>query len=189
MRDRSSLEARFNRRQRAREGAYREDCTDGQYSVLNPVTFKGDALVQVWIDSRELATISKWLDKTGNYTRFLSEVVKEGIHMACEDLVRSGEVELVEDTTEARGMLERKYKINLNPNGRGEKNVLHNIILSERKRLEVPDELRELQKKTKENYTKMEKEGVFKGGGSIFDELVALERGGNNAKPIEDEDE
>lgn len=189
MRDRCSLETRLNRKRRGRIGEYKEDCTDGQFSILNPVTFKGDTLVQVWMDSRELATISKWLDKNGNYTRFLSEVVKEGIHMICEELVSEGEVALVEDTAEARNMLERKYRINLNPSGRGEKNALHNIILSERKREEVPNEVRETQAKAKETYARLEREGAYEGKGSIIDELMEIAKGGSYDGAAESKDE
>ena len=201
MRDRSSLEARFNRRMRGRKGEHKEDCTDGGFSILNPITFKGDALIQVWMDSRELATISEWLDKNGYRTRFMSEVVKEGLHILCEDLVSGGEVNMIEDTIIARRMIEDKYNICLNPrtakskitgnrdSRRGEKNALHNIILSERKRNEVPNELRELQEKTKENYAKMEREGTFKGRGSLFDELVEIEKGGSHANTAENRNE
>lgn len=176
MKDRCKLETRIKRRERGRRGEYREDCTDGRYSVLNPVRFKGDALVQVWMDSRELATVSEWLDKDSNRTRFLSEVVKEGIHILCENIVESGEVKMIEETAEARALLEDKYEINLNPNGRGEKNVFHNQILSERKRSEresTPDRIRDLQRVAKETYK------TVTGKSSIFDELIQIERGEN----------
>jgi len=172
MRDRCKLETRIKRRERGRRGEYREDCTDGQFSILNPVRFKGDSLVQVWIDSRELATISEWLDRGGDYTRFLSEVVKEGLHILCENIVENGEIEMIEDTQKARRLLEDKYDVRLNPNGRGEKNILHNQILSDRKREErdnVPERVRELQKQAREVYKNIE------GGKSeIFEELCKL---------------
>lgn len=177
MKDRCKLETRIKRRERGRRGEYREDCTDGQFSLLNPVRFKGDALVQVWIDSRELATISEWLDKGVSRTRFLSEVIKEAIHILCENIVENGEVKMIEDTREARTLLEDKYDINLNPNGRGEKNVFHNQILSERKREEreaVPERIRELQRIAKETYK------TVSGKSSIFDELVKIEKGDTN---------
>lgn len=200
MRDRSSLEARFNRRMRGRKGEYREDCTDGSLSVLNPVTFKGDALIQVWMDSRELATISEFLDKNGYRTRFMSEVVKEGLHILCEELVSYGEVNMVEDTAVARKMIEDKYGICLNPrtakskytgnrdSRRGEKNALHNMLLSERKREEVPDKLRELQMKTKETYARLNKV-ENREGGDIFKELMEMERGGDHVNTTENRDE
>ena len=191
MRDRCSVETRWKRRRRAKIGELKQDCTDGQFSILNPISFKGDALVQVWMDSRELATISEWLDKTGSYTRFLSEVVKEGLHILCEELINDGEIDMIEDTLEARGMLEAKYRIGLNPktsranpkltgeraSRRGEKNALHNIVLSERikeQRNEMPDKVRDLQRKAREIYRETE------GSGSILDELMQIEKGGSH---------
>jgi hypothetical protein len=177
MKDRCKLETRIKRRERGRRGEYKEDCTDGRFSILNPVRFKGDALVQVWLDSRELATISEWLDKGGQYTRFLSEVVKEGLHILCENIVENGEIKMVEETIEARNLLEDKYDINLNPNERGKKNVFHNQMLSERKKEEreaVPDKVRELQKIAHETYRNIS------GKSSIFDELEKIEKGETN---------
>lgn len=174
MKDRCKLETRIKRRERGRRGEYREDCTYGKFSVLNPIRFKGDALVQVWVDSRELATISEWLDKGNYHTRFLSEVVKEGLSILCENIVNNNEIEMIEDTAEARMLLEEKYNINLNPNGRGEKNVYHNQILSERIKSEknaTPDRIRELQRIAKETYK------TVSGKSSLFDELTKLERG------------
>ena len=91
MKDRCKLETRIKRRERGRRGEYREDCTDGKFSVLNPIRFKGDALVQVWVDSRELATISEWLDKGNYHMRFLSEVVKEGLSILYENIVNNND--------------------------------------------------------------------------------------------------
>ena len=185
MKNRSSLESRQERRRRSKIGEYKEDCTDGKFSIINPKSFKGDVVVQVWIDARELATISDWLDKSGSFTRFLSEVVKDSLHMFCGELVDSGEVDMVEDTNEARYMLEKKYRINLNPNGRGEKNVLHNIVLSNRKREErekIPDNIKELQRDAKETYREIEREENDKNS-IIFKELERIERGEIEVKP------
>jgi hypothetical protein len=88
-------------------------------------------------------------------------------------------------------MLEDKYRICLNPktskanpkltgernSRRGEKNVLHNIVLSEKIREEkdeVPDKIKELQQVARETYKKTEGNGKS----SIFDELVQMEKGG-----------
>jgi len=103
-------------------------------SAIDPVDYKGDALVQVWIDSRVLATLSAWLDKVGNLTRFLSEVVKVPLSVLVQHLVEEGEIDMIDDTMEARTMLRRKYRVNLNPEDRGRKNLLHNIVLSDRRK-------------------------------------------------------
>jgi len=114
-----------------KEKEYKVDSTKGN-SVLDPKTYKGDALVQVWMDSRVLATLSRWLDKEGNVTRFMSEVVKESLKILVKHLIRTDAIDMSEDIDEARFMLSRKYGVNLNPSGRGEKNLQHNQALSNR---------------------------------------------------------
>lgn len=110
-----------------------EDSTKGT-APINPVSYKGDALIQVWIDSRVLATLSNWLDTGGMFTRFLSEVVKNSLQILCDHLEDSGAVTMVDDTATARDLIYRKYRVNLNPQGRGMKNALHNIVLSDRRK-------------------------------------------------------
>ena len=185
MKNKSSLKSRQERRRRSKIGEYKEDCTDGKFSIINPKSFKGDVVVQAWIDARELATISDWLDKSGSFTRFLSEVVKDSLHLLCGELVDSGEVDMVEDSNKARYMLEKKYRVNLNPNRRGEKNALHNKVLSDRKREErekIPDNIKELQRDAKETYREIEREENDKNS-IIFKELERIERGEIEVKP------
>lgn len=107
---------------------YIEDSTKGK-SLMLPKSYKGDVVVQMWIDSRILATLSNWLDKQGNYTRFMSEVVKDSLEILVNHLVEDG-IELVDDTIYARQLLEMKYRINLNKGDRGSRNVQHNVALS-----------------------------------------------------------
>ena len=116
-----------------RKTPYKEDSTKGG-SLMVPVSYKGDVLVQVWMDSRVLATISQWLDTERNYTRFLSEVVKSAMQILCNHIVETEVVKMIDDTVDARTLLEAKYRVNLNPEGRGLKNKLHNITLSERRK-------------------------------------------------------
>lgn len=115
---------------RERTKEYKVDATKGK-SKVDPRTFKGDVLVQVWVDSRVIATLSEWIDNTGNSTRYMSEVVKGILNAVLIQVVEKGEIEMIEWTTEARELLEKKYKVNLNPSGRGMKNVLHNELLSD----------------------------------------------------------
>lgn len=124
-----------------RMGEYREDSTKGN-SLIKPLNYKGDVLVQVWVDSRVLATLCKWLEGEGVYTRFMSQVVKRPLEVLAEFVVENEGVERVDDTSEARNMLERRFGVNLNRGEKGKKNVLHNVILSE-KRKELGEVLRE----------------------------------------------
>ena len=108
---------------------YKEDSTKGKSRIM-PKKYKGDTYVQCWLDSRKLATLSKWLDEDSDHrTRFLSDIIKYIVDMVIEHLVKVGEVEMIDLTEDARDMLTRKYRTNLNPSGRGTKNVLHNLTL------------------------------------------------------------
>lgn len=115
-----------------KSGNYKEDSTKGR-ALTMPVSYKGDAYVQVWLDSRMLATISEWLDKNGLITRFLSDVVKFTMEQVLEHIREKGEEDFIETTSVARDILSRKYRVNLNPRDRGKRNVLHNLILDSRK--------------------------------------------------------
>ena len=112
---------------------YAVDSTKG-HSMINPLNYKGDVLVQVWVDSRVLATLCEWLDSKGVYPVYLSQVVRRPLEVLTDVLVNSGEVKLVDDTVEARTILQRRFKVDLSRGGRGTKNVMHNIELSIRRK-------------------------------------------------------
>ena len=114
---------------------YAEDETRG-VSQIRPIRYKKDVPVQAWMESRYLATLSEWLDKFGR-SKYLSEVVQEGIRVVVDNLVEAGEVEMVEDVFEAREMLEWKYKVKLRDierGTRGKSNLHHNAVLGERRK-------------------------------------------------------
>ncbi len=98
---------------------------------MRPRTYKGDSLVQAWVDRRKLAMLSRWLDEGGMVTKHLSDVLKFTIDQVVEHLVSSGAVEKIEFTSEATEMLSRKYNADLNPGERGKRNLLHNMQLDE----------------------------------------------------------
>ena len=119
---------------RMRTEPYKEDSTKGGSLLINPANYKGDVLVQVWLDSRVLATLCNWLDKVGIYPRHMSEVTRKPLESLAAHLVDTGEADLVDDTIVARGMLEARFGVVLNRGGKGGKNVMHNILLSEKRR-------------------------------------------------------
>jgi len=151
----------------------KRDSTRGRARIL-PVNYKGDALVQVWVDSRKLAMLSRWLDEGGYSTRYLSEVVRFTIDEVVEKLVESGVVEKIEFTGEARDYLVRKYRVDLNPRGRGRRNILHNMQLDEirkgaafrEERLELVGESREA-----EEARRLAEEGI-----ELYEEVERRER-------------
>lgn len=124
-----SNESRKGKPNRHREIVKKKDSTKGSSDFI-PLTYKGDVLVQVWVDSRILATLSNWLEEYDNYPRFMSEVVRRPLEILIDHIVKEGDIDMIEDTTTARRMLEERYRINLNRDGRGKKNVMHNTILS-----------------------------------------------------------
>ena len=116
-------------------GEYKEDSTKGK-AMIRPKRYKGDSLVQVWIDRRWLASLSVWLESNGVRTRYMSDVLRESLRELYQHLVKTGEVSEL-DTATAGELLERMYRIELNPSGRGERNLLHNKLLSTYKGEEV----------------------------------------------------
>jgi hypothetical protein len=73
------------------------------------------------------------MDSKGNYPRFMSQGVRRPLEVLTGFLVDNGEVDMIEDTDEARTILTRRFNIELNRGGRGSKNVTHNLILSDRR--------------------------------------------------------
>lgn len=111
---------------------YKEDSTKGN-SMINPLNYKGDVLVQVWIDSRVLATLCGWLDDKGTYARYMSQIVRRPLEVLVDLVVNSGDAKLIDNTVEARSLLERRFGVDLSRGGRGAKNLQHNIELSIRR--------------------------------------------------------
>ena len=152
--------------------SYKEDSTKGRARIL-PVSYKGDALVQAWIDTRKLLVLDRWLNKGGYVTRFLSDLIKFTIDEVVEQLVSAGIEQKVEFTKDARELLIGKYRCALNPSGRGKRNLLHNTHMDEiRKDNAWKDEKgkvpassseeaksRDTAAKWKEEYDRLEKEG------------------------------
>lgn len=144
------------------KGEYKEDSTRGK-AIMRPKTYKGDSLISIWLDRRKLAALSIWLDSNGLTTRFISDVVRNTLDQVYEKLLDSGAIEEL-DVTMAGDILRAKYKIDLNPQGRGERNLLHNLQLDEVKKEHTSQNIVSIpsQMEIMENYRKLEKEGKFK---------------------------
>lgn len=111
---------------------YKVDSTKGK-SVIDPVSYKNDALVQVWVDSRLLATLMAWLDLQGVTPTTMADVVRRPLEVMCKFLVDNDDVKMVDDTKMARDMLEKRTGVDLSRGGKGGKNTLHNIVLDARR--------------------------------------------------------
>lgn len=114
------------------EKGYKEDSTKGK-SILSPRNYKGDVNAQAWLDSRVLATLSNWLEADGRRTRYISECIRIPLEILVDHLVRTNQVERIEDTAKARRLLSNRYQIDLNRGNKGRKNELHNRILSDKR--------------------------------------------------------
>lgn len=112
---------------------YVEDSTKGK-SVLDPKSYKRDVLMQVWLQSRYLATLLKWLDKSSTFVKFRSDIVQIVMEQVVHHLVDNGEVEMVEFATDAQSILSGRFGAQSNPSGRGGKNAYHNLVLDERRK-------------------------------------------------------
>jgi hypothetical protein len=113
---------------------YVEDSTKGR-SRVNPRKYKRDVLMQVWLQSRHLATLLKWLEDEGMFVRFRSEIVQITLEQVVEHLVSTGVVEMVEYAEDAQKLLERfEVKSNIDGRGRGGKNTFHNLTLDDRRK-------------------------------------------------------
>ena len=111
---------------------HKVDSTKGK-SVIDPLNYKNDVLTQAWVDSRVLATLMTWLDGLGSEPRTMSEIVRLPLKVLVRILVDNDEVKLVDDTSIARSMLEKRTGVDLTRGGKGGKNALHNVVLGARR--------------------------------------------------------
>jgi len=117
------------------ENGYKVDATRGRRTIINPVSYKPDTLVQVWLDARKIVMLDNWLNKNSIYTRYMSEIVREILDVVVDQLLEAGEVEKVEFSVEATDWLKAKFnKASLNPGNRGKRNIMHNLTLDERRK-------------------------------------------------------
>lgn len=94
---------------------------------MRPEKRETDALVQVWLDRRYLATIQRLIIKyEPTPPKHLSEIIRYGIEVFVESAVEQGLVEFVDTTSEATRML-GTFSANLNPRNRGMKNLMINL--------------------------------------------------------------
>lgn len=111
------------------------DATRGA-SILNPSSYKKDALVQAWVDSRDLATVMSWLEEDGcHLITHLSQIIQETLRIVADTIEKGGGTR-VQYTEEAMKILDR-FEKQLHPVGRGDKNLLHNLMLDSRRKQPV----------------------------------------------------
>lgn len=97
---------------------------------MNDSRYKRDALVQAWVDRRDLATIVLGMTKLGMGPKHLSDVMRYTIKETVISVVSKGGtyIELMEDACD---VIESCLTVKLNPGGKGLENMRHNAKLDE----------------------------------------------------------
>jgi len=95
---------------------------------LNPARYEKDALIQVWVDRRDLANIAMYLEANGRKVRFLAEIVRFSIELTSEKIKESG-MEFFSETGAANKYITDRFQTNLNPGGKGNKNLVNNLLM------------------------------------------------------------
>ena len=85
-----------------------------------------DALVEIWIDRRYLATAALIMSKQGVPPVNISDIVRACVETVVNSGVDHGVVEGVQTTSEANVFLGR-FKTNLNRGDRGKRNLMKNL--------------------------------------------------------------
>jgi hypothetical protein len=111
---------------------YKVGSTRGRALAITGERYKNDALAQAWVDKRDLAMLTIWFHEKGLPIHHMSDVLRQCIIQLVEHAVESGQVERIEYSKQANDVLKTFFgNINLNPSGRGLRNVDHNLRLDE----------------------------------------------------------
>lgn len=108
----------------------------GNPRQLKPTRYERDCLIQVWLDRRDIATISRYMSDHGMRHRYLAEILKFAVENIRTIIVNKGG-EFVENPQEATMYLETKFNVKLNPNERGKKNFVNNLLVHSYKNGEI----------------------------------------------------
>lgn len=108
---------------------------------------KNDSVVQTWCKRTTLASLVLWYDKQGERFRSLSELVRASLEGMEEIIRQSGEI-VVENIDEAEEILKAFKLRNLNPGGKGRRNLYNNLAkassLGTSKEIENAREIRKI---------------------------------------------
>ena len=91
-----------------------------------PDSRMADALLQVWVDRRTLATALRILVNNSHHPTTTADIVRSALETFVDSSVQQGLGEYVSTTEEASRML-AIFRTNLNPSGRGLRNLKINL--------------------------------------------------------------
>ena len=97
-------------------------------SEMNPIRYEKDAITQVWIDRRKLATACAFMERGGNKPLHISEIIRFCVDVVSELVERQGGLTF-DKTAEAVDFLNERFGDTLNPRGKGRKNLMNNLLL------------------------------------------------------------
>ena len=97
-------------------------------SEMNPIKYEKDTITQVWLDRRKLATACAYMESNGNKPHHISEIIRFCVDVVSELVERQGGLTF-DKTAEAANFLNERFGDILNPNGKGRKNLMNNLLL------------------------------------------------------------
>lgn len=96
-------------------------------SPLRPTRNERDAVVQAWVDRKDLATIGLYMETKGIRLVHMSDILGFCVEVV-RTIVLKANGKYVDNTSEASAFLNSRFKANLNPRGRGNKNLVSNLL-------------------------------------------------------------
>lgn len=97
-------------------------------SALKPTRNERDSLVQCWVNRKDLATIGLYMESKGVKIHHMADILTFSIETV-RSIVLKANGTYVDSTEKATAYLSDRFKVNLNPGGRGQKNLITNLLL------------------------------------------------------------
>jgi hypothetical protein len=97
---------------------------------LNPTRFERDAIVQLWVDRRDLTTIGKYMETQGIRLRHMSDLLRFCVDNITEIISRRMPELKETNSAKATEFLENRLGVVLNYGNRGRKNYVNNLLMS-----------------------------------------------------------
>ena len=130
--------------------------------------YKRDSFLQCYVDRRYLATILKFMEDI-EPPRSISDLGGMAIQFLSELIVKEFEAEPIHYTKEADKIIYRKFRNNLNKDGRGGSKKLYNLELDAARKRKVAERLQANERKGSEEMDELsrkeqeEMENIVKG--------------------------
>lgn len=149
-----------------------------------------DAIVQVWINRKDLATIGLFMESQGQRLLYMSDIVRFAIETT-RALVLKANSPYVDSSAKATAFLETRFRVNLNPQGKGQKNYVANLlkesgeigvdeVVPELPKALSPEKIREMKLKAQEQ---------FRTSGNIAGDEILLTREEKDSKGLTEQQE